>query len=35
MINKNMVQTNPLLNPFAWGKLMQQIFDGDKQRSDN
>lgn len=35
MINKNMVQTNPLLNPFAWGKLMQQIFDGDKSRNDN
>lgn len=34
MINKNMVQTNPLLNPFAWGKLMQQIFDGDKSRSN-
>lgn len=33
MINKNMVQTNPLLNPFAWGKLMQQIFDGDKKRT--
>ncbi|WP_443937179.1 hypothetical protein [Pedobacter sp. MW01-1-1] len=35
MINKNMVQTNPLLNPFAWGKLMQQIFEGDKSRSSN
>jgi len=35
MINKNMVQTNPLLNPFAWGKLMQQIFDGDKKRNEN
>lgn len=35
MINKNMVQTNPLLNPFAWGKLMQQIFDGDRSRKDN
>lgn len=35
-LNKNMVQTNPLLNPFAWGKLMQQIFSGDKTReSDN
>ncbi|WP_406824651.1 hypothetical protein [Pedobacter sp. KACC 23697] len=34
MINKNMVQTNPLLNPFAWGKLMQQIFDGDKSRTN-
>jgi len=35
MINKNMVQTNPLLNPFAWGKLMQQIFDGDRKRGEN
>jgi len=35
MINKNMVQTNPLLNPFAWGKLMQSIFDGDRSRSEN
>jgi hypothetical protein len=32
-LNKNMVQTNPLLNPFAWGKLMQSIFKGDKSRS--
>ncbi|MCZ4243245.1 hypothetical protein [Pedobacter punctiformis] len=35
MINKNMVQTTQLLNPFAWGKLMQQIFDGDKKRNEN
>ena len=34
MMNVNMRQTNPLLNPFAWGKLMQQIFSGDK-KSDN
>lgn len=34
MVNKNMVQTNPLLNPFAWGKLMQQIFEGDKSRKE-
>ena len=35
-LNKNMVQTNPLLNPFAWGSLMQSIFKGDKSRnSDN
>ncbi|AMQ01016.1 hypothetical protein AY601_4166 [Pedobacter cryoconitis] len=34
-LNKNMVQTNPLLNPFAWGKLMQQIFSGDKSRQNN
>lgn len=32
MVNVNMRQTNPLLNPFAWGKLMQQIFNGDKSR---
>ncbi len=32
MQNVNMRQTNPLLNPFAWGKLMQQIFNGDKSR---
>jgi len=32
-LNKNMVQTNPLLNPFAWGKLMQNIFKGDQSRS--
>lgn len=33
-LNKNMRQTNPLLNPFAWGKLMQQIFNGDKSRRE-
>lgn len=33
MQNVNMRQTNPLLNPFAWGKLMQQIFNGDKSRN--
>lgn len=32
-LNKNMVQTNPLLNPFAWGRLMQSIFKGDKSRN--
>lgn len=32
MVNVNMRQTNPFLNPFAWGKLMQQIFNGDKSR---
>lgn len=31
-LNRNLVQSNPLLNPFAWGKLMQQIFNGDKSR---
>ncbi len=35
MMNVNMRQTNPLLNPFAWSKLMQQIFAGDKARSEN
>lgn len=35
MANVNMRQTNPLLNPFAWGKLMQQIFNGDKIRSED
>lgn len=34
-LNKNLVQSNPLLNPFAWGKLMQQIFSGDKSRQNN
>ncbi|MBK0381345.1 carboxypeptidase-like regulatory domain-containing protein [Pedobacter sp. SD-b] len=31
--NKNMVQTNPLLNPFAWGALIKQITEGNKKRS--
>jgi hypothetical protein len=35
MMNVNMRQTNPLLNPFAWGKLMQTIFNGDKLRTEN
>jgi hypothetical protein len=34
-LNKNLVQSNPLLNPFAWGKLMQQIFNGDKSRQSS
>jgi len=35
-LSKSLGTTNPLLNPFAWGKLMQQIFNGDKSRqSDN
>ncbi|HEY0057447.1 MAG TPA: hypothetical protein VGB63_19005 [Pedobacter sp.] len=33
--NMNMRGANPLLNPFAWGALMQQIFQGDKSRSNN
>ncbi len=34
MVNANMRQTNPLLNPFAWGRLMQQIMNGDKSRAE-
>jgi hypothetical protein len=34
MVNVNMRQTNPLLNPFNWGKLMQTIFAGDKLRTE-
>jgi hypothetical protein len=34
-LNRNLVQGNPLLNPFAWGKLMQQIFNGDKSRQNS
>ncbi len=34
-LNKNMRQTNPLLNPFAWGKLMQMISNGDRSRRAN
>lgn len=33
MVNANMRQTNPLLNPFSWGRLMQDIFNGDKARN--
>lgn len=35
--NKNMNQrgANPLLNPFAWGALIQQIMQGDKSRSNS
>ncbi|MDA9555747.1 carboxypeptidase-like regulatory domain-containing protein, partial [Pelobium sp.] len=33
--NKNFVQTNPLLNPFAWGALIKQIMEGDKERNKN
>ncbi|HEY1024421.1 MAG TPA: carboxypeptidase-like regulatory domain-containing protein [Sphingobacteriaceae bacterium] len=34
MVNKNINQklANPLLNPFAWGSLIQQIMQGDKSR---
>lgn len=33
--NMNMRGANPLLNPFAWGALMQQIMQGDKSRANN
>ncbi len=35
--NKNMNQrgANPLLNPFAWGALIQQIMQGDKSRAND
>jgi hypothetical protein len=29
----NMKGANPLMNPFAWGALIQQITQGDKSRS--
>lgn len=34
LVNKNINQrnANPLLNPFAWGALLQQITQGDKSR---
>lgn len=34
LVNKNTNQrlANPLLNPFAWGSLIQQIMQGDKSR---
>ncbi|RZL50140.1 MAG: hypothetical protein EOO93_23795 [Pedobacter sp.] len=35
MVNVNMRQTNPFLNPFAWGKLIQMISNGDKSRSED
>lgn len=31
-LNRNMVQTNPLLNPFAWGRFIQAITAGDKNK---
>lgn len=34
-LNRYLVQGNPLLNPFAWGKLMQQILNGDKSRANS
>jgi len=35
MVNVNMRQTNPFLNPFAWGKLIQMISSGDKSRAED
>jgi hypothetical protein len=35
MVNGNMRQTNPFLNPFAWGKLIQMISAGDKSRNSD
>lgn len=35
MVNVNMRQTNPFLNPFAWSKLIQMISNGDKSRSED
>lgn len=32
LLNKNGVQVNPLLNPFAWGALINQITEGSKSR---
>jgi len=36
LTNKNINQrlANPLLNPFAWGALINQILQGDKSRSN-
>lgn len=31
--NSHMVQTNPLLNPFAWGAFIKQITEGNKARN--
>ena len=33
--NMNLQGANPLLNPFAWGALIQQIMRGDKSRANN
>ena len=33
MVNVNMRQTNPFLNPFAWANLIQSITNGDKSRN--
>lgn len=34
MVNSNMRQTNPFLNPLAWAKLIQMISNGDKSRGE-
>ncbi|MBE7175551.1 MAG: hypothetical protein INR69_04060 [Mucilaginibacter polytrichastri] len=36
LLNRSTLQqTNPLLNPFAWGALVKQIMDGDKSRASD
>lgn len=35
MVNSNMRQTNTLLNPLAWAKLIQMISNGDKSRTED
>jgi hypothetical protein len=35
LINKTGVQVNPLLNPLAWGALINQITEGNKTRKKN
>lgn len=35
LMNSHMVQTNPLLNPLAWGALIKQITEGNKARNKN
>lgn len=36
LLNRSTLQqTNPLLNPFAWGALVKQIMDGDKSRKND
>ncbi|RYY36094.1 MAG: hypothetical protein EOP46_07725 [Sphingobacteriaceae bacterium] len=35
MVNQNSLQPNPLLNPLAWGSLINQITAGDKSRGNN
>lgn len=35
LINKTGVQTNPLLNPFAWAAFIKQIAEGNKNKNKN